>query len=77
MSCAFGIIAVPSRGKAVSDVGVSVGMGHLLIDTILEIVKIFEMASQQILSAVGGRLGQALPLIAEPGVRTTEWQPTA
>jgi hypothetical protein len=45
MSCALGIIAVPSGGKTGSDVGVSVGMGHLLIDSIyeiLEIVKILE-----------------------------------
>jgi hypothetical protein len=47
MSCAFGIIAVPSGGKAVSDVRVIVGMGHLIthiIHEILEIVKILEMA---------------------------------
>jgi hypothetical protein len=45
MSCAFGIIAVPSGGRAVSGVGVIGGMVHLLIGAILkilEIVKIFE-----------------------------------
>jgi hypothetical protein len=71
MSCAFGIIAVPSGRRAVSAVGVVVGMGLLLNDPILEILEIVKILESGLFGLRGCRrkaearnlAGQETPLI--------------